>query len=406
MLSINIFNDEIIIGDDVDCKAYIFKLTNDILTLTQILEEDIPKNSSYGHSVSITDGFIAIGSPFIQRVYLYKKINNVWTRTQTFYPNYQLVDGGFGDKVIIDQEKLLIGFKRYKSYQYPPSNSTSGFILQNSGAVLTYYNLGYQWQNVHTIIPEIFASDSFFGKTFSTYNNVLISSSSDNRKVFVFRYDLDREIWNQVLEFSEPYLNHFGDQIFSISDEFLAVSYLNGIIVYKNFIKVTQMNLESKINYISIKSDYMIIGLQDRKVLVFKWMYNSTWKLIDTLLNINNAVLINGNKLIYNRNEMLSLSNEIFSSDSPTVSPTNIPTISPTPAPTRKPTLSPTFLVTQSRINNYLLISIGMVTVVLGIGIVKFKTKKTKKTKTRYNTNNEFYPVDYSVDYSVEGDFI
>ncbi|MEO7312932.1 MAG: FG-GAP repeat protein [Chitinophagaceae bacterium] len=116
--------------------------------VTNFEQPDLADTSLTGYSVSIQDGFAAIGAPLKKNngvkgaggVYLYRNVGGLWQYFTTLLPPVNVTDGAFGIAVSLKGNYLAVG----ASGQLNNSNI-------NSGAVYVYTYNGTTWTATQTL---------------------------------------------------------------------------------------------------------------------------------------------------------------------------------------------------------------------------------------------------------------
>ena len=184
-------NNFVVVGDEINSKIFVYKKSNDIVIweLISILHEGLGPSSKYGHSIDIDDVFIVVGAPGEQKVYLYEinVDNDQFELIRVFYPPISYLDGGFGNDVSIDNNRIAIAHPGKKVFTH-----------YNLGCVELYYNLGYEWSRVQSLIPSDYTDDIFFGDSVQLRGDKVITSSSIQGRAYVFGFNTYTESWNEI----------------------------------------------------------------------------------------------------------------------------------------------------------------------------------------------------------------
>jgi hypothetical protein len=121
-------------------KVYVFSKVNQVISQDAVLyPTDAVTADQYGQSISVFGDYIAVSSPLHDEgftnagaVYIYKKINNVWTFVQKITAFDAAANDNFGSFVKIQGTSLFISA--------PNDQNTT-----NTGSVYVYSNNGTNW---------------------------------------------------------------------------------------------------------------------------------------------------------------------------------------------------------------------------------------------------------------------
>lgn len=159
-------------------KVYVFSKVNQIITQNAVLyPTDAVTTDQYGQSISVFGDYIAVSSPFHDEgftnagaVYIYKKINNVWTFFQKITAFDAAANDNFGTFVKMQGTSLFISAPN-------DQNTTS------TGSVYVYSNNGTNW----VFQQKINGVGFNLGIKFEVQSNLLVASdAADNFHTFTF----------------------------------------------------------------------------------------------------------------------------------------------------------------------------------------------------------------------------
>ena len=188
--SIDIFN---LSAYDVDSYN---NISSSNVYITSLSNPEEPLTGSFGYAVSINDGWIAVGSPYVSGsegiVYLYKNdssgSNLSWSFQQKIIPNDTTKGLLFGSSLELNKVtgsmsgSLIVGIGNISGskaflFEYISGSWTQTYIFTpyNSSNPLTFG--GYD------VYSETFPTSSRYGNAVSMYNNTVVIGSSQDRVV-------------------------------------------------------------------------------------------------------------------------------------------------------------------------------------------------------------------------------
>ncbi|KAJ5076595.1 hypothetical protein M0811_06175 [Anaeramoeba ignava] len=238
MGSRNVFlNDTLVIGNSGNSnQVFIYQFNGTYWDLYQILYE--PNISSYGNSVSISQGFIFVGASTESKVFIYEFNGTYWEMIDCLAQN-----GNFGKYIEALEDYVAVGnpdnnsiyVEKYNGsdwieYQILSPGNGAGFgnsitistdfiVSSNSqGIVYIYQSNGSYW-NFFQLINK--TSISYFGSSLSISGNVLVINAFSESIVFI--YSFNQTYWN------------FND---TLSGSALTGAYGYSVSTYDNFIVV------------------------------------------------------------------------------------------------------------------------------------------------------------------------
>lgn len=301
---VDVFENEVLVSSQTSIfinspsKVYLFNLTGLGLQQTNVFHpSDVLQDDNFGNSISIHNGFIAIGSPLHDgnltnsgAVYVYKKTNGAYLLQQKITaPNFSL-NANFGSFVKIFNNQLFISAS---------GTEPSGLdVNTNNGSVYVYSYNGTNW----VFSKELTISDSKnFGKKIEIENNKLVISSdggyTTGSKFSLHTYNWESSQWifaNSInvgnLERSISDFSLSNNQVFLIStvlnfnNEVLILSQNNGTWDTANPSSVAIASNGRVFFNIKVKEDKMFLGdsfsvlqIQEKSPVLFYEKINSTW---------------------------------------------------------------------------------------------------------------------------------
>lgn len=207
-------------------KIYVFENSSSSVTQTAILQSP-EANQSLG--VAITqDDYIYIGSPSNNTnvanggaVFVFKKINNVWTYITKIQPSNQNPDDRFGTSLAFENNQLFVGVNGYEAPLSPAGT--------NTGAIFVYDK-----SNDDFTLNQILSttSNNALGSMIDIEQDVLISTNTNNANSTsnVVSYKKTGGVWSQISTHPFQYrsydftkrVNYTNNQLFVVeSDEFM-----------------------------------------------------------------------------------------------------------------------------------------------------------------------------------------
>ncbi|WP_188362803.1 T9SS type A sorting domain-containing protein [Flavobacterium orientale] len=169
-------------------KVFVFSKVNQVLTQQSVLyADDAVSTDQFGRSIAIFGDYIAVGSPFHDSeftdsgaVYVYKKIDNVWTFIQKITAFDTSADKNFGSCVKIQGTSLFVSAPNDQNSNssgsvYVYSYNGTNWSFQQKLTVPLTTELGLKFEVQGNLLVAIDALDAHH--TF-TYNNSWILSDS------------------------------------------------------------------------------------------------------------------------------------------------------------------------------------------------------------------------------------
>ena len=187
-------------------------------SLVPFYPTDQASGSDFGSKVDVFDNEILVSSSTellsnpasIGKVYLFNKVDNELEQTNSFYPNDALSSDEFGASLSIRDGFIAIG---------SPFHDAN---LENSGAVYLYHKVGGSYQLMQKITAADTRENDNFGSFVKIYNNQLfISAAGDepdlqdintnNGSVYV--YSLIGNVWTFSEKITHDNSLHFGQKV-------------------------------------------------------------------------------------------------------------------------------------------------------------------------------------------------
>jgi len=190
-------------GARVGC-AYIFERSEDVWQEVAKLTADDPQTDDYfGSLVAISDGIVAIGTPYdddefgnnVGSISFFEMQQGVWAQTEKFLNNDDPAAGIIGNLFILLGDWLVIG---------KPDDDEAG---NNAGAILVYERIDSVWELSSKIFPDDPVSQHRFGFSVAFYDDVLVagtyfgSKASEIDTAYLFRKFGDT--WEQIVKLTD-----------------------------------------------------------------------------------------------------------------------------------------------------------------------------------------------------------
>ena len=267
-------------------SVYIFTYNGNDWIAEKLTAGDAVAGDGFGSSVAIegdtlvvgaenndVDGYNSAGS-----IYIYERINGVWTFDEEILAPNVINSGHFGSSVSIDGSTIVVGARHYDSsrgaiYVYTPNGSSwAGQQLtasdgvasdsfghsvdidgdriivgalghdQNgaqSGTAYVFTNNGGTWTSVEVLAADGLAGDSFGGSVAVSGDTIAIGApgddgtDSDSGIVYVYTYDGSSWIEEATLTAEAPVLGgRFGSSV-ALEEDTLVMGepfgYINGV---------------------------------------------------------------------------------------------------------------------------------------------------------------------------------
>lgn len=161
-------------------KVYVFSKVNQVITQDAVLyPTDAVTTDQFGQSISVFGDYIAVGSPFHDAgfadagaVYMYKKINNVWTFDQKITAFDAAANKKFGSRIKMLGTSLFVSAPN-------DQNSTS------SGSIYVYTFNGTNWSYQQKINITLTGQ---LGLKFDVQGNLLVAAD-DLGTLYTFTFN-------------------------------------------------------------------------------------------------------------------------------------------------------------------------------------------------------------------------
>ena len=176
----------------------------------------------FGHSVSIYDDLIVVGSinsedNYLQtndagHVYVYRNNSNLWMLESTLIPDNSENNDNFGFSVNIYENVIIVGA--------PYKNNKKGalYVFRYSDTI---------WYQEAMLVSSYNKENSYFGFSASIYGNTLVVGSYGQSRIEIFKYN---ENWNRIQIIHKDDNSHFGYSV-TINNNFIGIGAPNGQIV-------------------------------------------------------------------------------------------------------------------------------------------------------------------------------
>ena len=235
--------------------VYVFEYNGSRWNKHSELFPDAPEYAeAFGSSISISGNTAVIGAPVesligaeisnpeLGSVYVFNYDGNKWVQTDRLQPGVNSPQVHFGSQVSLSGSRLIVGAAKEGPEIGPFQSFSSFFYFENvngkweqkqqvispnlefeilfgrtlkligdelllsaelddttfnlGGAVLVYKLINNSWVYSYSITPDDHQANSFFGSSFSEYNNTLLVSSPKSSKVHFFQKVND--VWTQT----------------------------------------------------------------------------------------------------------------------------------------------------------------------------------------------------------------
>jgi len=202
---------QIILHPDYYDPIYGFPSTGDAFGVAVAISGDYLAVGALGHSYDEN------GENNIARagaVYIFKREGGLWEYQQKVVANNRLVNGFFGAKIAMDEDRIIVGMSADRD-----ENQI------RTGSVTVYKRNGNIWEQEQRIIPEDSVSSGAFGKQVDIKGGIIIVSASkniDGLQRIVYIFEREEDIWVEQQKISGEGLN-FGEVI-AIEGNYMVVS--------------------------------------------------------------------------------------------------------------------------------------------------------------------------------------
>lgn len=178
---------------------------------TAFLEPNDPQGyASFGHEVKIMGSFVVVTSEIDNgAVYVFKKINGVWSQTQKIIPQNPIVNEIFATSIDVTNNKLFVGTRHYSTNEVPDRG------------VYVYHLNGQQWIENDKLKPSEVASNNLYAYNIKAHDNKILINDSYTDNVHLFTYSLQSNEWVESQIFSNPW-SSFGDSL-AINNQHLLI---------------------------------------------------------------------------------------------------------------------------------------------------------------------------------------
>jgi hypothetical protein len=160
--SVGISGERAVVGENNFGVAYVYKRNGEQWTQEAKISSPEPgSRGQFGLAVSIDNDMLAIGAPTLANpnsemgaVYLYQLVGNAWVYQTRLVS--ELTDGGqgFGSKVSLSNNRLLIGAHQY--------------LMSKPGAAYLYHRAVSGWELENKFVPSDGRAGDYFGGAVST----------------------------------------------------------------------------------------------------------------------------------------------------------------------------------------------------------------------------------------------
>ncbi len=172
------------------------------------VQKVVPQDQSYvgfgnfGRSIDINGDFLMIGDykdfekdDNVGAVYVFKKINNVWTEVSKLFPYPNIYRGVyFGESISTFGDYLVVGA--------PSDFSSNG----KTGQIYIFRNNNNNWEFMQSIYPSDGIVSQDFGNSVDIYGNYIVvggpGNYKNNNRVYV--YKLENNTWTEFYKFDDP----------------------------------------------------------------------------------------------------------------------------------------------------------------------------------------------------------
>jgi len=178
---------------------------------TAFLEPNDPQGyASFGHEVKIMGSFVVVTSEIDNgAVYVFKKINGVWSQTQKITPQNPIVNEIFATSIDVTNNKLFVGTSHYSTNEVPDRG------------VYVYHLNGQQWIENDKLKPSEVASNNLYAYNIKAHDNKILINDSYTDNVHLFTYSLQSNEWIESQIFSNAWRS-FGDSL-AINNQHLLI---------------------------------------------------------------------------------------------------------------------------------------------------------------------------------------
>ena len=227
--SVSVYDDLVAVGahfnDDNGSNsgsAYVYEKVNGVWTETKLTASDAAANDWFGHSVSVHDDLVAVGTRYNDdngsnsgSAYVYEKVNGVWTETKLTASDAAANDW-FGHSVSVHDDLVAVGAI------YNDDGGT------NSGSAYVYEKVNGVWTETKLTASDAAAGDQF-GFSVSVYDDLVAVSAVLNddggyNSGSAYVYEKVNGVWTETkLTASDAAANDWFGHSVSVHDDLVAV---------------------------------------------------------------------------------------------------------------------------------------------------------------------------------------
>lgn len=352
-LDIKQYNDLLAISS-VEQYVYVYNFNNGWVLGDVLTDVEYDEDGEFGSSVDIVDDSILVGVVGKQRVYIYNFNGTNWERSYEFIPSVQYLNGRFGGKVKWGDANNMF---------FVSHVGGNVFGTQRAGSVERYEFLGYGWDRVQSIVPNMYTSDMGFGTDIDYSNDMLLVSSGVN-KVYVFEPNGFNTVFVQTNLIENVNEVGFGRMVRVTPTHIFVVS-RNRIFSYTRYNMRLVQTIYSidEINTVSVNGYYMVYTTTGDRTVLMKFMQNTYFGIVNVFESTTTSYIEDYLFVKVNYNEFGVYDNLNYT-DAPTPSPTQYPTSVPTTSPVKSGGL-----VDEHMVNIVLVASILIPIVIFVIGL-------------------------------------
>ncbi len=178
---------------------------------TAFLEpNDAQGYASFGNEVKVMGSFVVVTSEIDNgAVYVFKKINGVWSQTQKITPQNPIVNEIFATSIDVTNNKLFVGTRHQSTVEVPDRG------------VYVYHLNGQQWIETGKLKPSEVASNNLYAYNVKAHDNKILINDSYTDNVHLFTYSLQSNEWVESQIFSNTWRS-FGDSL-AINNQHLLI---------------------------------------------------------------------------------------------------------------------------------------------------------------------------------------
>ena len=215
--------------------AYIFERSGGTWSQVKMLVSSAREsNAKYGHSVSISGDYVAIGSIYEDTdasnanaltsagaAYIYDRNGGAWSLMQKVVASDRTTYVYFGESVSIDGNNLVVGGHGEKR-DVAGANS-----LNNAGAAYIFQLSGSTWSQVQKLVASDRASNGYFGSAVAISGDYIVSGA--------YYYNSQRG-QAYIIEFPRWTFEHGGYALdFDGTDDYVSIADANGLDLTNGF---------------------------------------------------------------------------------------------------------------------------------------------------------------------------